>query len=161
MNKRKCSLSLSPAETHCSARWQGDSRSLITYCKNYKTALAANQQWRERKPSDIDPHISPIISPDRNGPSDLPVRLLTAQIDIDTIIWSINSSCPNPTFLELFILKNEQIYFQRQQKSYICIILFNDKMISLMVHGRIKVVSITEENVDVKPRLNGFFFQNN
>lgn len=32
-------------------------------------------------------------------------------------------------------------------------------MISLMVHGRIKVVSITEENVDVKPRLNGFFFK--
>lgn len=149
MNKRKCSLSLSPAETHCSARWQGDSRSLITYCKNYKTALAANQQWRERKPSDIDPHISPIISPDRNGPSDLPVRLLILPRLIDTIIWSINSSCPNPTFLELFILKSKQIYFQRQQKSYICIILFNDKMISLMVHARIKVVSIIGENVNI------------
>lgn len=39
-------------------------------------------------------------------------------------------------------------------------------MISLLVHGRIKVVSIIGENVnividDVKPRLNGFFFQNN
>lgn len=36
-------------------------------------------------------------------------------------------------------------------------------MISLMVHGRIKVVSIIGENVnividDVKTRLNGFFF---
>lgn len=34
-----------------------------------------------------------------------------------------------------------------------------------MVHGRIKVVSITGKcehySDDVKPRLNGFFFQNN
>lgn len=80
MNKRKCSLSLSPAETHCSARWQGDSRSLITYCKNYKTALAANHYSGGKKPP-ILILTSPIICPDRNGPNDLPVRLLTAQID--------------------------------------------------------------------------------
>lgn len=161
MNKRKCSLSLSPAETHCSARWQGDSRSLITYCKNYKTALAANQQGRERKPSDIDPHISPIISPDRNGPSDLPVRLLTAQIDRHhNMVHQFLLS--KPYFLRIIhIEKRANILLEIAKKLYICIILFNDKMISLMVHGRIKVVSITEENVDVKPRLNGFFFQNN
>lgn len=160
MNKRKCSLSLSPAETHCSARWQGDSRSLITIVKTIKQHLLQTNSGGKENPQILILTYLPSSVLTGTVPVIFQSGCLLPRL-IDTIIWSINSSCPNPTFLELFILKSEQIYFQRQQKSYICIILFNDKMISLMVHGRIKVVSITEENVDVKPRLNGFFFQNN
>lgn len=84
--------------------WQGDSWSLITYCKNYKRALAANH-YSGRKKSRILIVTSPIICPDRSrvpliSQSD---RLLPRLID--TIIWSINSSCQNSTFLELIRLE--------------------------------------------------------
>lgn len=72
-----------------------------------------------------------------------------------------------PYFLRIIhIEKQANILLEIAKKLYMYHFIFNDKMISLMVHGRIKVVSIIGENVnividDVKPRLNGFFFQNN
>lgn len=121
--------------------WQGDSWSLITYCKNYKTALAANHYSGRKKPR-ILIVTSPIICPDRSrvpliSQSD---RLLPRLID--TIIWSINSSCQNSTFLELIRLEKRAYTVIEIAKNVTCIILLNDKEISLLVHVSMKVASI-------------------
>lgn len=75
--------------------------------------------------------------------------LLTAQIDRHhNMVHQFLLS--KPYFLRIIhIEKRANILLEIAKKLYICIILFNDKMISLMVHGRIKVVSIIGENVNI------------